>query len=181
MSLTLCGVKESLRNSKFSCGIPVGTSSISMGHNDKCKSCRFSIIEPLTYCFMDCKASRKIWKFFGNIRLNSNKLWHFVEKICFMHYPRIRWGTHYIINHKKIGHIWDVLRSALIWQIWCTRCRNTVVDKDTIVSQNFHMAQSNTIHASMTLTSLVTKNVGFKSAKNNCQLMLILISMCCAR
>lgn len=35
-----------------------------------------------------------------------------------------------------------------------------------IVSQNFHMAQSNTIHASMALMDLFTKYVGFRSAKN---------------
>ena len=46
------------------------------------------------------------------------------------------------------------------------RCRNTFVDENMIVSQNFHMAQSNTIHASMALMGLITKYVGYRSAKN---------------
>jgi hypothetical protein len=58
-------------------------------------------------------------------------------------------GSGYAPHDNPLVVVWDVFHVALLWRIWCARCRIFFKHEPFTVHQAYHLAWMDTVHAGM--------------------------------
>jgi hypothetical protein len=127
-----------------------GSQAIHLGYPGDCVRCRSGLLETDEHCLGFCSFSRSAWtwargirKAFGMYELASWK------ELAFGIKPgSSRNCTPHSQTTPPIA-AWDVFRVALLWRIWCARCKVVFKADPYTVTQTCQLAWMDTIQAGM--------------------------------
>jgi hypothetical protein len=129
-------------------GLFTGSRAIHLGYHSVCVCCRSSLVETVEHCLYLCKFARRPWKWAANFRstfgLNLGISWR--ELISGIR-PDVHCDMGYRPHNEAPLMAWDVFRVALLWCIWCARCK--VIFETFIVTHVCQLAWLDTIHVGM--------------------------------
>jgi hypothetical protein len=131
-------------------GLFTGSRAIHLGFPGECKRCGSGLIETTEHSMSSCSHARKVWRWAQNIRealgLTRAMAW---RELASGIKPGTRLHNGYQHHQEPPQAAWDVLRVALLWRIWCARCRTVFSREPCSIVEVCELAWKDTIYAGM--------------------------------
>jgi hypothetical protein len=131
-------------------GLYTGSRAIHLGFPGDCIRCRSGLLETAEHCLNFCNFARSTWRWAGNIR-NAFGLYEVASwrELAYGIKPGTLRENVYQPHLTPSIAAWDVFRVALLWRIWCARCKIVFKTEPYTIIQTCQLAWSDTIHAGM--------------------------------
>jgi hypothetical protein len=148
-------------------GLFTGSRARHLGFPGDCIQCNSGLLETTEHCLNFCSFARKAWKWASTFReafgLHKDAPWK--EKMTGIQ-PHTDNGNGYTPHHNPPMVVWDVLRVALSWRIWCAHCRIVFKHEPFTVQQACQLAWMNTVHAGMARVRHLKRSYALYNDKN---------------